>query len=246
MEKGRGSNGAMINLSKKIAKKILNAYLIRICRQEYESQYHARMNERPVEFGFVFRHLSMLYPRKILDVGTGMTSLPHLMQNCGFHVTAIDNVTDYWPAGMINRHFYVLDDDITNTGLNEKYDLITCISVLEHVVKYNDAVRNMIGLLKSGGHLILTCPYTEWKYESNVYLLPGASYGRDLSYICQSFSRKELDRWVKDNNAIIVDQEYWQFWDGLFWTAGKPVTPPRRVGADDKHQLTCVLLKRES
>jgi hypothetical protein len=28
---------------------------------------------------------------------------------CGFVVTAIDNVRDYWDHGMVNRHWTVLD-----------------------------------------------------------------------------------------------------------------------------------------
>jgi hypothetical protein len=42
-------------------------------------------------------------------------------------------------------------------------------------------------------------------------------------------------------------QEYWQCWDGDFWTVGEQIIPPRRVGPLDKHQLACVLLgKRRS
>jgi SAM-dependent methyltransferase len=221
-------------------KNLRNRYLQSICRREFKSQAFTRFNERPVEFGFVFRKLGELYPRTILDVGTGTTALPHLMRNCGCLVTATDNVRDYWPNGMLNRHYHVIDDDITATRLSDRFDLITCISVLEHIQKPDDAVRNMFSLLKPKGHLLLTFPYNDRSYVRNVYELPGSSYGQGEPYITQSYSRRELTRWTDENDATIVDQEYWQFWEGDHWTVGTQIIPPKRVTPDDKHQLSCI------
>ncbi len=234
----------MLLYAKQTIKRLLNLYPEWICKQEFESQVFTRFNERPVEFGFVFRALGTIYPQKILDVGTGTTALPHLMRNCGCLVTATDNVHDYWPSGMLNRHYHVIDDDITATRLSTTFDLITCISVLEHIQNPDDAIRNMFSLLKPGGHLVLTVPYNEKSYTKNVYELPGSSYGKDAAYITQSYSRAELRRWVDESNASIVDQEYWQFWTGDHWTIGDQIIPPKCVGVDEKHQLTCILMKK--
>ena len=234
----------MLRLAKQKIRSVLDQYPRWICRREFESQAFTRFNGRPVEFSFVFRMLGELYPRTILDVGTGTTALPHLMRNCGFLVTATDNVRDYWPSGMVNRHYHVIDDDITATRLAASFDLITCISVLEHIEKSDAAVRSMFSLLKPDGHLILTCPYTERSYVRNVYEVAGSSYGQDAPYIAQSYSRRELQRWLEDNNGTIVDQEYWQFWEGDHWTVGRQVIPPRNVTSDDKHQLTCILIRK--
>ncbi|MGZ0172117.1 MAG: class I SAM-dependent methyltransferase [Planctomycetales bacterium] len=234
----------MLQLAKQIVKNALNWYPRRVCRQEFETQKFTILNERPVEFGFVFRKIGEIAPRTILDVGTGTTALPHLMRNCGCLVTATDNVRDYWPSGMINRHFYIMDDDITATRLADKFDLVTCVSVLEHIQKPDDAVRNMLSLLKPNGHLILTCPYSEQSYVRNVYELPGSSYGQGKPYITQSYSRSELDRWTGENNATIVDQEHWQYWQGEHWTVGEQILPPKLVTSDDRHQHTCILLRK--
>ncbi len=234
----------MLNVVKQTIKKLLNRYPKWICTQEYESQAFTRFNERPIEFGFVFKKLGEIYPQTILDVGTGTTSLPHLMRNCGCLVTATDNVRDYWPSGMFNRHYHVIDDDISKTHLKGSFDLITCISVLEHVQEPDDAIRNMFSLLKPNGSLILTFPYNEKSYVKNVYELPGSSYGKGAAYITQSYSRSELERWLKENNATIIAQEYWQFWDGNHWTVGKQVIPPMSVSPEDKHQLTCILMRK--
>jgi SAM-dependent methyltransferase len=227
------------------ARRLLNVYPRMVCKREYGRQL-LRHNERPIEFGFVFRQLARTYPRTILDVGTGSTALPHLMWNCGFLVTATDNIKDYWTSEVFNRHFHVIDDDITNTSLRQTFDLVTCVSVLEHIERSDAAVANMFRLLNPGGHLVLTCPYTEHAYVRNVYELPGSSYGQDASYVCQSYSRERLDKWLADNGGEIVAQEFWQFWDGEFWTVGNKLIPPREVTAAERHQLTCLLIRKKA
>lgn len=236
----------MLKTIKAQVKNVLNLYPRWICKREFKHQSFTRFNERAVEFGFVFRQLARIYPRNILDVGTGTTALPHLMRNCGFLVTAIDNVREYWQAGMFNRHYHVIDDDITDSRLQDKFDLIACISVLEHVENNESAIRNMFNLLTSHGHLILTFPYTEHKYVNNVYKLPGSSYGKNASYICQSYSRSELNKWLRDNKGEILEQEYWQFWDGDYWTVGNQIIPSRQVTAEDKHQISCLLVQKKA
>lgn len=234
----------MLRIAKNLTKFLGRLYIERINTEEFANQSFGRFNERPVEFGFVFRKLAELYPRTVLDVGTGTTALPSLIRNCGCLVTATDNVRDYWPSGMTNRHYCVIDDDITATKLTGNFDLVTCVSVLEHITEPDAAVKNMISLLNPGGHLILTFPYSETTYVRNVYELPGSSYGRGLPYITQSYSRLDLDRWLASSGAKISDQEYWQCWSGNHWTVGEQVIPPRKVSIRDRHQLTCVLIER--
>lgn len=215
-----------------------------ITEREFRRQEFVRHNERPVEYGFVFQQLSRIYPRSILDVGTGQTALPHLLRSCGFLVTAIDNIRDYWPRGISNRHYHVIDDDITQSRLEGTFDVVTCISVLEHIRDADSAVRGMFRLLNPGGYLFLSFPYSENSYVPNVYDLPGSSYGQRAAFICQSYSRAELDGWVKENGGEIVEQQYWRFWTGEHWTQGEQTIPPERVDASAAHQISCVLIRK--
>jgi len=219
-------------------------YVRKVCSREFRHQTFTSVNERPIEFAFLFRQLVNIWPKKILDVGTGMTSLPHLMRNCGFHVTAIDNINDYWPAGMVNRHYHVLNDDITQTTLTSSYEVITCISVLEHIKEHREAIKSMYKLLVPGGRLILTCPYNEDQYVQNVYELPESPVKNKLSFVTQAFSRCELNLWLEDTSFQVIEQEYWEFFDGEYWTCGERIVPPRRVEVHNRHQLTCLLLKK--
>jgi len=211
---------------------------------EYKLQKYSKFNERVIEYKFVFDALVDIYPKSLLDVGTGASSIPHLLSKCGINVTAIDNIHDYWSIGMFNRHFHVINSDITKEELNKKFDAITCISVLEHIENFNDAITTMINYLKKKGHLILTFPYNEKRYIENVYDLDEASYGKDVQFICHVFSRNEIDNWLNLNNCRIIKQEYWQIFTGDYWTFGKPNYPPRIVDKNEKHHLTCILLQK--
>lgn len=216
------------------------AYVRIINAREYKKQTYTGINERSIELAFLFRHLVEYWPKTILDVGTGKTSLPHLMRNCGFLVTATDNIKDYWPAGMMNRHYHVIDDDITQTKINEKFDVITCVSVLEHIQDHRSAMKSMYRLLNPGGRLILTCPYNEKHYVHNVYKLPESSVTEEYPFITQAFSRKEVDSWLSDSPFELIDQEYWHFFEGDYWTCGSRITPPVHVKRADPHELSCL------
>jgi hypothetical protein len=84
----------------------------------------------------------------------------------------------------------------------------------------------------------------ERSYVPNVYELPGSSYGKGRAYVTQSYSRAELNLRRQEGNGSVVQQEFWRFWEGKHWTVGRQVIPPPQVSADDRHQLTCVLLRK--
>ena len=229
---------------KMFVNKIGLLYTQMICKREYLSQEFSDINERPVELEFLFRQLTKTCPRTILDVGTGLTALPHIMRNCGFVVTSIDNIKDYWPRGFINRHFYVINDDITKTRLDNKFDFIACISVLEHIKDHRAAVRSMLSLLNPGGHLILTFPYNEKNYIENVYKVSGSNVKGDAPFTTQVYSRKELDLWTSENWVRILEQEYWRFFTGEYWTVGEMICPPLQVDKNEPHQISCIMLQK--
>lgn len=216
-----------------------------LCKFEYDNQTFSHLNERPIEFSFVFRQITKIWPKTVLDVGTGKTALPYMMRNCGSLVTAVDNIKDYWEYGMVNRHYHVINDDIKNTKLNTKFDVITCISVLEHIDDHRAAMRSMSNLLNPGGHLILTCPYTDDEYNPNVYDMKESNVKEKTSFVTQSFSSNERDNWLQDGELDLVCDEYWQFFEGQFWTCGEMLSKPNLVSKNEKHQICCMLFKKK-
>ena len=216
-------------------------------RQEsrYRNQQFKRFTERPMEYAFVFRTIARMCPETVLDVGTGVSALPSLLRTCGPVVTACDNIVDYWGKDVFNPHYLVLNDDITQTKLDRQFDLVVCVSVLEHIEDFDAAVASMSRLTRPGGHMILTFPYCEHEFVDNVYRRPEASYNQDVSYIGRVYCREQLDAWMLSNDCEIVEQEYWQMFTGRFWTFGERILPPRQVAKDDLHQLTCLLIRKK-
>ena len=145
----------------------------------------------------------------------------------------------------LNRHYLIINDDITESKLTKKYDFITCISVLEHIPVHKEAMKGMFDLLNPGGHLLLTVPFNEEKYIDNVYKMPEASYGKDHAYICQIFSRKNMNTWLADSSWEIVEQEYYEVFTGELWTFGEHIYPPKKVEQNEKSHLSCILLRKK-
>ncbi len=165
--------------------------------------------------------------------------------DCGYLVTSIDNINDYWDKDMINRHVHIIHDDIKETAIIEQFDFVTCVSVLEHIQNHEAAVHNMFNLVAKSGYIALTFPYNENQYIENVYKLEGSGYDQNSQYICKVFSRNEVDNWLKYGGRI-VEQEYWQVFSGDLWTFGERLYPPRQVDIQGKHQLTCILIQKNN
>lgn len=226
-------------------KEVLERAMSEVLHREYLTQ-RIKVNERSAEYGFLFQSLAKCSPERVLDVGPGETALPALIRNCGYHTTALDNWGDYWENGCSNNHFYVLDDDIREPVKldGQKFDFVSCISTLEHIEDHSLAIQSMFNLLNPGGHIALTVPYNEIRYIDDVYKEPGIS--KEVHYKCHVFSRAQVDGWLKENNAEVVEQEYWSVFDGGLWRLGERLSPPLKLDASSKHDLTCLLLhKRE-
>lgn len=219
-------------------------YIQQLCLLESRKQSFSHHNERSIEYRFALQALAANRPQTVLDVGTGTTVWPHLLQNCGFVVTAIDNMVDYWPKGMVNRHCIVCDVDIVHPkGFDRRFGAVSCISVLEHIEDHEAALRNMLGLLDPGGILILTCPYNHGEFSPNVYKRPDALHGQDAPYLCRSYSSKQMEKWLSFG-AKLEQQELWRLFSGSVWATGQRVPWERAGHVDQPHQLGCFVLRK--
>ena len=202
-------------------------------------------NERPVEYAFALQALNDYTPKKILDVGTGKTAWPHLLASCGFAVTAIDQVENYWRDDLTNRHWSVENDDICNPSLSGQFDAITCLSVLEHIPAHLEAVKGMFSLLSREGIIVITAPYNRETYHPNVNEAAESSY-QSRNYVTQSYSRTELDKWCTDNDADVVAEKYYTAFSGNLWSFGERLLPLRNVNPEGAHQLGCFVLRKHA
>jgi 2-polyprenyl-3-methyl-5-hydroxy-6-metoxy-1,4-benzoquinol methylase len=223
---------------KQLAHRVGRAYIAQLTKREEERQTFRLVNERPIEYGFAFTWLTRLQPKTVLDAGTGTTAFPALLRTCGFIVRAIDNVKDYWPRGMVNRHWQVHNEDIMAPGHTPPHDVVTCISVIEHTADSVAAMRGLRRLTVDGGHLILTTPFGA-EGHPNVFAIPGSA-GHANPYICRQHAPSDLARWL-ECGFTLVHQEHWRLFASPFCSVGTLVRPPQPTS--EPSNIGCFVLR---
>jgi 2-polyprenyl-3-methyl-5-hydroxy-6-metoxy-1,4-benzoquinol methylase len=143
-----------------------------------------------------------------------------------------------------NRHYHVLPRDISCCEPVGTFDFITCLSVLEAVDDHRRVVRGMFDHLAPGGAIAIATPYNDRRFVGDAHTMPGAGYGADLPYPCRQYSRVEVEQWLADNGARIVDEQQFRCFTGAYWTMGERLWPAVPVGRDEQHHLACLLLER--
>lgn len=226
-----------------IIKKTTNMMMKQILKRGFVTQKFEGLNERLIEYKFLFDVLNKNTDiKKILDVGSGTSPLPALLSLIGYHVTAIDNIKDYWKGNPNNNHFYIINDDITDTKLKEQYDMVICISTLEHIKDYMTAIVNIWKLLKPCGSLILTFPYNCSTYLPNIYEVVDVPTQPD--FICQIFSEVELEGML-GNRFDWVFAERWKCFSGDFWRMGERLKKPAKEPLAQQPDLICLWWKKK-
>lgn len=96
----------------------------------------------------------------VLDAGCGIGELERVLDCDRFDVTGIDISADYiahnreqnrrvtWEVGEIERMPYI----------DECFDTVVAVDVLEHVLHLDDAIRELLRVLKPDGHVIVRVP----------------------------------------------------------------------------------------
>ena len=103
-------------------------------------------------------------PTKILDAGSGITFFSYFLEETvrGAELTCCDTdaaLQDIY--GSVNtqtgHQVKFLCEDIRSTGFeNDSFDIIYCVSVLEHTKNYEEIVKEFVRILKDDGILIVT------------------------------------------------------------------------------------------
>jgi 2-polyprenyl-3-methyl-5-hydroxy-6-metoxy-1,4-benzoquinol methylase len=131
--------------------------------------------------------------------------------------------------------------------LKKKYDAVLCISVLEHIPNFHDAIEGMVGTLKDDGVLILTFPYSHSKFIDNVYKLENADeVAKKFRYIGHSFSKSEIEIFCKKHDLEVSEIQYAKGWTGEFWRTGKRIDFPTKVDVPMDANLACFLFRKIS
>ncbi|MDD4951539.1 MAG: methyltransferase domain-containing protein [Desulfovibrionaceae bacterium] len=198
-------------------------------------------SERFAEYAFVFNCLAKYYPRRILDVGTGESCLPSLMERGNAKVRAIDCNAE----AQNNPSCYVHNEDIQVTSYDHSFDLVTCVSVLEHVLDYRAALANMDLSCKPGGHVLITMPFNRnysiddiHRHEQSVL------YSPDFNWITRVFSYDMAMSWPVEFSWDLVEERYYALYSGEGFGLGEPYPQPIEASLDESPDIACLLFQK--
>lgn len=106
-------------------------------------------------------------PAEVLDAGTGFGQYAaHIVRRFpGARVLAVDVKLDYLAdlrrfaerAGLRDRMAF-LEYDLTGPPLDQTFDLIVSVDVMEHIEDDRTVFRNFAQMLREGGHVIVNTP----------------------------------------------------------------------------------------
>ena len=174
----------------------------------------ANTNERIVELPYVFRALSRAEPgTSVLDIGAAESTVAFSLASLGYDVTAVD----LHPYPLVHPRLKSVEGDILDWDPGTTFDVVLCISTLEHIGlgAYGEdasgadnpsdgrALERIRALTRPGGVLVLTVPFGDASADMNQ-----RSYGReDLERL--------LDTW-KVEDVTVVRRE-----NDLTWAVGE-------------------------
>jgi SAM-dependent methyltransferase len=112
----------------------------------------------------------------VLDIGCGNQPLRATIEECGWIYKSLDVAqNDFQNVNFIAR----IDSEFT---IDEKFDLLVCTEVLEHVLRWEKAFENFGKLCKAKAKVLITTPFFFPLHEAP------HDYWRPTPYAIQSFA----------------------------------------------------------
>ena len=152
----------------------------------------------------------------LLEIGTGYGNFRKYLPLLNQYVSIDVDAEVIARAQEMDKNAVYLAVDMADTGTIEKlekfnFDTILCVNVLEHIKNDEQAIDNMLSLLKSGGHLLLFVPAFPALYSSMDKLA-----GHYRRYVKKNI-RKLMDR----PDCHIDRLEYFNPIGGIGWWFNK-------------------------
>ena len=199
--------------------------------------------ERTWEYPWVLKTVGSVGGSRLLDVGCGTVSvLPLWLSGLGYEVWGCDlRPTDREIAEV---HF-VQDDIVTTKAIpNGEFDIVTCISVIEHVGlrrypgekgKDVEFLASLERFLAPSGRLLLTLPFGKAAWS-------GVESNRIDA--CRIHDQESLTQLVKEAGFSVVQQDF-ACLKGGHW---KPGTLPlaSSLSSEDQVRALCGLVLRRA
>ena len=162
----------------------------------------------PLRVDFIEERSSMK-DKKVLDVGCGGGILAEALSELGANVTGIDASEN--TIGVAKSHSSSIGSDVIyiqntieefiSSHPNEKFDVITCLEMLEHVPSPNEIIKSCSNLLKDDGNIFFST--INRNPRSYLFAVIGAEYILNLlpkgTHDYEKFIKpSELAKWIRE------------------------------------------------
>ena len=162
----------------------------------------------PLRVGFIEERSSM-EGKKVLDVGCGGGILAEALNELGANVTGIDTsenttgVAKSYSRSIGSDVIYIQNtiEEFISSYPNEKFDVITCLEMLEHVPSPNEIIKSCSNLLKDDGNIFFST--INRNPRSYLFAVIGAEYILNLlpkgTHDYEKFIKpSELAKWIRE------------------------------------------------
>ena len=173
-----------------------------------EGEFKPLHQINPLRVGFINERAN-LEGIKVLDVGCGGGILAEALSKLGAQVTGID--ASEQTIGVAQNHSNAIGSDVSyyQTTIEEfiankpeeKFDVITCLEMLEHVPSPGDIIKTCSTILKDDGDIFFST--INRNPRSYLFAIVGAEYILNLlpkgTHDYQKFIKpSELAKWIRD------------------------------------------------
>ena len=97
-------------------------------------------------------------PGRVLDIGCSGGQLSQLFRSRGHHVTGVDMIEHPETAGRLDVFMQADLDQELPAGIGDGYDIVVVADVLEHLRDPDKLLRQIAGVLDTGGRLLISVP----------------------------------------------------------------------------------------
>ncbi len=208
------------------------------------SEFKPLHDINPLRLDYIEQHAGGLAGKRVLDVGCGGGILSEAMASRGAEVMGID--LGEAPLAVAELHLLESDQQVDYrriaaedlaAEMPERFDVVTCMEMLEHVPDPASIVRACAELVKPGGHVFFSTLNRNPK--SFLFAIVGAEYVLNLlpkgTHEYAKFIRpSELDHWARQAGLDTTDVT------GMSYN---PLTRRYRLGRDVSVNYLCATIK---